>query len=149
MVFFQQWTKIAGPKGLAPTRTCQKKAAWRIQGLIYWPFLTVWLFFTLTKWDDPSVAPPKTIYLSKPVFFFPSHLLKIIHRVRGHTLHLCGNRTIHKKRETIPDPTKILQKMERVGNMKKIDGFGKLTSLYQEKWNVKSQSCHYRKLNLL
>lgn len=38
-----------------------------------------------------------------------------------------------KKRETIPDPTKILQKMERVGNMKKIDGLGKLTSLYQEK----------------
>lgn len=64
----------------------------------YEPLLTVWLFFTLTKWDDPSVAPPKIIYLSKPVFFFPSHLLKIIHRVRGHTLHLCGNRTIHRKK---------------------------------------------------
>lgn len=150
MVFFQQWTKIAGPKGLAPTRTCQKKAAWRIQGLIYWPFLTVWLFFTLTKWDDPSVAPPKTIYLSKPVFFFFRRTFLRSSTEYEVTRSTCaGTGLSTKKRETIPDPTKILQKMERVGNMKKIDGFGKLTSLYQEKWNVKSQSCHYRKLNLL
>ena len=47
--------------------------------------------------------------------------------------------------------TKILQKMECIGNMKKMDGFGKLSwhLCIKKKWNVKSQSCHYRKLNLL
>ena len=74
------------------------------------------------------------MYLVQSVFFAsPSHLLKIIHRVRGHTLHL-----VEKKRtETITNQTTLLQKrMENVENMKKMGWFWKVEIFVSRKQNM-------------